>query len=205
VFVSKAAPESRIACGVFVLVALVACAEAPTPATRLVPVTETDAPVRWIGPVDVPLLQEPEETARGFAALDAVLSFWGRPGDRRGAGAPREHEAVLAGVLERSVRAAGLSAVSFHGTLEDLLFELRSGRPVIVGMAEDGGTSPVAHYEVVVGWDPAGRRLRSLDPVRGFVERPAARFLDEWESARQFTLVVFDPEATTMGTPSSNE
>ena len=204
-FDRSVAPVCKIACGAFVLVALVACAEAMPPATRLVPVTESDAPVRWVGPVDVPLLQEPEETARGFASLDAVLSFWGRPGGRSGLSAARAHEAVLAGDLERLVRAAGLSAVSFHGTLEDLLFELRSDRPVIVAMAEDGEASHAAHYEVVVGWDPAGRRLRSLDPLRGFVERPVTRFLDEWGSARQFTLVVFDPEATAMGTPSSNE
>jgi hypothetical protein len=45
-----------------------------------------------------------------------------------------------------------------------------------------------------VGCDPGARRLRNLDPARGFVERTYGGFEIEWQSAQQLTLVVFATE-----------
>jgi hypothetical protein len=153
-----------------------------------------------VGPENVPLVLERHESARSFAALGAVLAFWGRSSAIR---TSESHEAVLAGDLERSARAAGLSAVSFHGTIDDVVYELSAGRPVIVGVARSDGAEP-PHYEVVVGWDPVGRRLRSLDPARGFIERTSAGFQDEWQVARRLTLVVFESEPATGMLSSSD-
>jgi len=46
--------------------------------------------------------------------------------------------------------------------------------------------------------DPAARRLRNLDPARGFIERTFSGFESEWQLAKQLTLVVFaaEPPAT---------
>jgi hypothetical protein len=192
-----------IAVGVLASSALSGCAS-ETPATRLVASIEADAPVRWIGPANVPLIVAADEHGRSFAALDAVLAYWGRSNGaaRRLARAPSD--AVLAGDLERAARAVGLSTVSFHGALEDVVYELRAGRPVIVAMAPtDAAPAGASHYEVVVAWDPAGHRLRSLDPARGFVERTAADFQDDWRAARGLILVVFESEQA-MGTISSS-
>ena len=105
---------------------------------------------------------------------------------------------LLAGDLQRFARAAGLDAVAFHGTLDDVVYELAHGRPVLVGVADPTGARERPHYEVVVGWDPAARRLRNLDPARGFIERTFSGFESEWQLAKQLTLVVFaaEPPAT---------
>jgi hypothetical protein len=156
----------------------------------------TEVTSRWVGPTRVPLVLEPNERARDLAALRAVLAFWGRSpervsGDHVHGRAPEEP--LLSGDLERVARAAGLSTVAFHGTLDDVVYELTSGRPVIVGVAA-AATGERPHYEVVVACDPDARRLRSLDPARGFVERTYLGFQDEWIPARQLTLVLFEPE-----------
>jgi len=140
----------------------------------------------------------PGAAERDLAALSAVFAFWGRPTVNSAAHASfeiRNDEPLLAGDLERFARAAGLTAFAFHGTLEDVVYELQEGRPVIVGVAGAKSGRDRPHYEVVVGWDPAARRLRNLDPARGFIERSYSGFEREWQLANQLTLVVFAAES----------
>ena len=147
---------------------------------------------RWVGPTRVPLVLEANATERDLAALSAVFAFWGRPTvTSNSAPSTRKDEPLLAGDVQRFARAAGLDAVAFHGTLEDVVYELTHGRPVLVSVASATGAP---HYEVVVGWDPAARRVRNLDPARGFIERPFSGFQSEWQLAKQLILVVFATE-----------
>jgi hypothetical protein len=178
----------------FCLSALGACAP-----TARQPYAAEDAraslDARWVGPRRVPLVLETDVTERDLAALSAVFAFWGRPALTIAAATPiasRNEEPLLAGDLERFARAAGLTAFAFHGTLEDVLYELKQGRPVLVGVADSERERP--HYEVVVGWDPAAGSLRNLDPARGFIERTASGFESEWQLAKQLTVVVFATE-----------
>ncbi|HEX4339487.1 MAG TPA: hypothetical protein VH062_26455 [Polyangiaceae bacterium] len=161
---------------------------------------------RWVGPEHVPLVLEHDEAARDLAALNAVVAFWGlRANPVDGAVLPgsdtTNRDTLLAGDLERSARAAGLTAFAFHGTLDDVVFELRAGRPVIVGVSGGGATGDRPHFEVVVACDPDARRLRNLDPARGIVERTYSSFEDDWEAARQLTLVLFASDGTAMTPP----
>jgi hypothetical protein len=145
---------------------------------------------------------EPDAAERDLAALKAVFSFWGLPASVAVAPAG-EREPMLAGDMERFARAAGLNAFAFHGTLEDIVYELRAGRPVIVGVTNAGSSVEHHHFEVVVACDPESRRLKSLDPARGFVERTYSRFEDAWQAARQLTLVLFAPEGVAETASSS--
>ena len=159
-----------------------------------------------MGPDNMPLVLEPNERARDLAALNAVFSFWGRPASAVPASSHSSSvsrtEPLLAGDSERFARAAGLTAVAFHGTLEDVVYELRAGRPVLVGVTDATQSTGHHHLEVVVGCNPRARRLKNLDPARGMVERTYASFQDEWERARQLTLVMFVADEAT-GNPSS--
>jgi hypothetical protein len=165
------------------------------------------ADARWVGPASVPLLLEPDEGARDLAALHAVFAFWRRPATVVPAvslpgSSVAAREPLLAGDMERFARAAGLTAFAFHGTLDDVVFELRAGRPVLVGIGDGGETVDHQHFEVVVACDTDARRLRSLDPARGFVERTYGGFEDDWQAAHQLTLVMFATDGAT-DTPSS--
>ncbi len=141
--------------------------------------------------------------SRDLAALRAVFSFWGRSAraiatafEAVAPGAEPD-EPLLAGDVERFARAAGLTAFAFHGTLEDIVYELHAGRPVIVGVTDEADPARRRHFEVVVACDPDARRLRMLDPARGVVERSYSGFQDEWQAAEQLTLVMFASDAAT--------
>jgi hypothetical protein len=158
---------------------------------------------RWVGPTDVPIVVASTNGSRDLAVLRAVFSFWGRSARAIAAAfeavTPRAEpdQPLLAGDLERFARAAGLTAFAFHGTFEDVVFELRAGRPVIVGIVDEGDAGERRHFEVVLACEPAARRLRSLDPARGVVERSYNGFQDEWQAAAQVTLVMFASDAAT--------
>jgi hypothetical protein len=169
--------------------------------------TASAAPTRWVGPAEVPIVVEVNGASPDLAALDAVFSFWGRSARIAAAAVDAEFltepaEPLLAGDVARLARAAGLTAVAFHGTLEDVVYELQAGRPVIVGVTGPKERTERRHFEVVVACDPSARRLRSFDPARGVVERSYSGFQDEWQAAQQLTLVMFASDEAT-GTLSS--
>lgn len=164
--------------------------------------TASVAARRWVGPAHVPIVIETNAASRDLAALHAVFSFWGRSArfaasmvDAALLGEPAEP--LLAGDVARLARAAGLTAVAFHGTLEDVVYELQAGRPVIVGVIDTKDPTERRHFEVVVACDPSARRLRSFDPARGVVERSYSGFQDEWQAAQQLTLVMIASDETT--------
>jgi hypothetical protein len=197
---------ARRSAAAFWLSALGACAPTAGQEPRSAVDPSEALGARWVGPTRVPLVLESNLAERDLAALSAVFAFWGRPtvgstADR--SLAARNGEPLLAGDLQRFARAAGLNAFAFRGTLEDVVYELQQGRPVLVGVADAKRGRERPHYEVVVGWDPAGRRLRNLDPARGFVERSFSGFESDWQLANQLTLVVFAPEPPTTLDPST--
>jgi hypothetical protein len=159
------------------------------------------APARWVGPARVPIVTDASAVSRDLAALYAVFSFWGRSVHAAvaavGSAFPEPTEPLLAGDVERLARAAGLTAVAFHGTLEDVVYELQAGRPVIVGVTGASDRADRRHFEVVVACDQNARRLRSFDPARGVVERSYSGFQDEWQAAQQLTLVMFASDEAT--------
>ena len=78
-------------------------------------------PARWVGPAKVPMIVEGDAASRDLAALYAVFSFWGRSATPAAADSVRAEpgEPLLAGDMERLARAAGLTALTFHGTMEE--------------------------------------------------------------------------------------
>lgn len=62
---------------------------------------------------------------------------------------------------------------------------------LIVGLARSAGRTAIGHYEVVIGYHPARRRILTLDPAAGWRESSFEAFAAEWAGAQQLALVVF--------------
>ena len=146
----------------------------------------------WIAARGVPLVRQRSESDCGAAALAMVLAFWtGEPGEAIArALRPAPEDGITAGRLRAEARARGLAAFLVRGELADLERELRAGRPVLVGVVKPRRRGAVTHYEVVVGLDPAGRRILTLDPAAGWRQNSLDGFLAEWRPAEQLALVI---------------
>jgi hypothetical protein len=100
-----------------------------------------------------------------------------------------------------SLQAEIVAAVRRHGAvpfviepgLEALLAEVRHGRPVLVLQNLGLPAVPVWHYAVVVGFDPAANRILLRSGRERRQQVSTRRFLQTWESAGRWGLVVLRP------------
>jgi ABC-type bacteriocin/lantibiotic exporter with double-glycine peptidase domain len=142
----------------------------------------------------------------GAAALSMVLTFWGRAVEagriRSDLLAPRER-GIRARVLRDYARREGMNAFIIQGRHDDLVKELGSNRPVIVGLGKAGLLSVFPHYEVVVGINPAARWVLSFDPAKGFRTVAWEMFRREWEASGFVGLVMF-PDEKLLGDDVAN-
>jgi ABC-type bacteriocin/lantibiotic exporter with double-glycine peptidase domain len=149
----------------------------------------------WIR-VEVPLVRQSGKSDCGAAALASVLAYHGRGSsltviEQRLGDSKR---GVRASQLSEYARAQGLAAFTLFATMDDLRYELDQGRPVIVGVAKPySGQRALTHYQVVIGYEPRGKRLLALDPADGVREYPMDGFLREWDATRRVAIVVMEP------------
>lgn len=97
-------------------------------------------------------------------------------------------------MLRDYARREGMSAFIIQGRHDDLVKELGSNRPVIVGLGKAGLWSVFPHYEVVVGINPAARWVLSFDPSNGFRTVVWEEFRREWETSGFVGIVIFPDE-----------
>jgi ABC-type bacteriocin/lantibiotic exporter with double-glycine peptidase domain len=147
----------------------------------------------WIAVNGVPVSRQTGESDSGIAALTMIFGYWGIDEwsrDRVATACPViAHHGNRARDLRACAREAGLDAHLVHGAWEDLVHELRAGRPVIVGLVKSYRKGPMMHYEVVVAVHPHQHRIVTLDPAHGWRENTAHAFLVEWEASTGLLLV----------------
>ena len=91
-------------------------------------------------------------------------------------------------------RSLGLQAFVFFGTMDDVKHELEHGRPVIVGLGKKVVTGKaLAHYQVVVGYEPNRELVMMLDPGQGWQVDTVKGFATEWARSGGVTIVTFLP------------
>jgi len=132
----------------------------------------------------------------GPTALAMVLRYWDAAFDVRPLLDAPADVRVSAASLRDTARAAGFSAFVVQGTVDDLVHEIKAGRPVILGMAKPTATGPIAHYEVLIGFHPASGRVALLDPAVGPRQASYRDLLEEWTPTGSVLLAVLPRRAT---------
>lgn len=154
----------------------------------------------WVLVPNFPSVKQSSSHDCGAAALAAVLGYWGRPTtpERVAEAEGRKNQRLRAADLERHAKSVGLSAFVIYGTMADVLYEVRRGRPVIVGVGKPyGENKAIAHYEVVVGYEPKQERVLLFDPAKGFQTNSYEGFATEWAASKGVTIVTFLSESKT--------
>jgi len=126
----------------------------------------------------------------GPTALAMVLRYWDPTFDVNPLLQAPLDERVSAANLRDRARAAGFSAFVVQGTVDDLVHEIKAGRPAILGVAKPTATGPIAHYEVLVGFHPATGRVALLDPAVGPRQTSYRDLLEEWTPTGSVLLAV---------------
>jgi predicted double-glycine peptidase len=153
---------------------------------------------RWLSPqavvLKLPLVGQEELHACGLSSVKVLCAYYGRD-------IPKEQEAELArlmrerkglsgGELRSALESMSFEAVVFSGALDrsftGLYRHIDRGRPVIVMTSPDGRAH---HYELFMGYDEERANVVLLDPRRGGVILPRARFERLWERAKRFALL----------------
>ncbi len=155
---------------------------------------EVAADPGWLVVENVPLIRQRSDADCGSAAAAMVLAHWSAPTTVAELDAHDPFAAAhgwRAGQLRALLRARGFDAFVISGRLEDLAHEIRQGRPVVVGVVKRyGNDRAIAHYQVVIGVNPARGRILTLDPADGWRENTLEGFDSEWGLSDRTTLVV---------------
>jgi ABC-type bacteriocin/lantibiotic exporter with double-glycine peptidase domain len=182
-------PSSLLAVVVTAGVTLSACQTGRGRVVSPADITERDG---WLLVGGVPFVKQRSERDCGAAAAAMVLRYWGVPASATDAAAPLAGERGLkASELRELVRARGLDAFLVRGEPADLRAEIERRRPLIVGLVARARGTAIGHYEVVIGFHHARRRILTLDPAAGWRESSFEEFAAEWAGAQQLALVVF--------------
>jgi ABC-type bacteriocin/lantibiotic exporter with double-glycine peptidase domain len=157
----------------------------------------------WVLVKGVPFVAQRRDDDCGAAALAMALRYHHVPvseADILAQASPHDG-GITAGQLRDVARTRGTQAFVIAGTWDDLEYQLRWGRPVVVGLMKPhlGGRS-LAHFEVVVGFNRVRREVRSLDPARGPRENSVDGFAAEWAPAGSVMLVII-PDAPVGDLP----
>ncbi len=161
---------------------------------RAVSLADIDREPGWVVVRGVPVVPQQSAHDCGAAALAMVLAHWGIPDAapeiRRVASDGAEGRAS-AGSLRRFARDKGLRAFLISGGAADLEHEVGAQRPVLVGLVQRyAGNKALSHYEVVIGYNAATRRVLLLDPGHGPRVDELDAFDREWRPTGRLTLVV---------------
>jgi ABC-type bacteriocin/lantibiotic exporter with double-glycine peptidase domain len=171
---------------------LAACSTYRGTARDTTPAQLTSEP-GWLLVRDVPYAAQETEVECGAAAIGMVVAYWTGQ-DARSAFShfrPVGERGIAAGKLRDYARDRGLAAFVIEGKPDDLVRELKAGRPVLVGLSKPQSKDRVLdHYEVVVGIHKDTKRIATLDPAEGWRENSLEGFFREWQIAGYVAIVV---------------
>lgn len=169
---------------------LVACASAGYTRQAQPPVEAKN----WIVAPHMRFVAQKNETDCGWAVLDALKQRWAVERTLAHGGSSKSAQqgaatSLTAGQLKRLLEDAGLRAFVVAGTWEDLVLELRAGRPVVVGTYRVKDDVALGHYQVVAGVSRSGDQLLLMDPARGWHTQGFAAFDKLWSLSKRVAIV----------------
>jgi ABC-type bacteriocin/lantibiotic exporter with double-glycine peptidase domain len=155
----------------------------------------------WLYVEGVPELRQAHELDCGPTALAMVLGYYSAGNQERVLGELSAEQRASVAELRDLAKRYGFNAFIVQGKPEDLVYELRNHRPVIVGMAKPTTSGAVTHYEVVVGVNKDSQRIATLDPAVGLRQNSFTGFLSEWQATERVLLVVI-PKGKNAAPPA---
>jgi len=198
--------NGRPTCAALALVGLTGCAAYSGGARSVDPATLTSGP-GWVSAAPTPVLRQEGEYDCGAASLAMVAGRWHLPlsVDAAHAALPESTpQGTRLGDLRDAARAHGLAAFAIAGDRDTVVYELRAGRPVILGLLLPYGPNEVkSHYEVVVGAHLEDGLFLTIDPASGAKVRSWAALDAEWHPAGRPALVVLGPSQLIASRPRS--
>lgn len=153
----------------------------------------------WVRVEGVPELHQKHELDCGPTALAMVLGYHGGASKETLLAELPEAQRSVVTQLRDVAKKHGFESYVMEGKPEDLVYELKHGRPVIVGVAKPTLKDAVAHYEVVVGLHRESQRVATIDPAVGLRQNTFNGFLTEWQGAGRVLLVVIPKGAKPSG------
>jgi len=159
--------------------------------------------------LDVPFVKQ-EKQGCGAASIAMVMQYWlrqqGKPDAVAGSPADataiqralysKEGHGIFAADLTSYFEQAGFQTFAFRGEWADLKQHLEKGRPLIVALQPDAGSSAM-HYVVVTGLDWENHLVLLNDPAqRKLLKEDRSHFEREWSAAGKWTLLALpQPES----------
>jgi len=148
--------------------------------------------------LDVPFVSQTKDGC-GAASIAMVMQYW-----ERQQGKPARSEAepaailralfsqsahgIYASAMARYLQANGFRAFAFPGDWMDIQHQLNFGRPLIVALKPDSGSS--LHYVVVAGLDEPQQLVLVNDPAqRKLLKEDQSQFEREWKAAGNWALL----------------
>ncbi len=173
-------------CIVMIAAVLASCSNA---ATTHYPLSESAVLL------EVPVIRQDQLFDCGMAAVSALCAYHGVEPEAAAsadlAALAEASQGLSGGEVRAFLEAQGFETLLFRGTLDHsetgALRHLDAGRPLLVMISFDAGE--LFHYCLLVGYDPGMDTVHLLDPRRGLVLLPTARFEQVWRPAERFSLI----------------
>jgi ABC-type bacteriocin/lantibiotic exporter with double-glycine peptidase domain len=155
--------------------------------------------------LDVPYVKQSEDGC-GSAAISMLLEYWNAHGALVGSQRAdstaiqkqlysRKARGIHASDMESYLKQSGFRVFPLNGDWQDLLEQLKQGRPLIATIQPGSNKTPL-HYVVVTGIDWQSGAVFINDPARGKLLRiRRADFEREWRPSRNWMLLVLPEKA----------
>jgi len=156
--------------------------------------------------LDVPYVKQGEDGC-GSAAISMLLEYWiahgaGVDSQRADAAAiqkrlySRKVRGIRASDMQSYLRESGFRVFPLNGDWNDLLEQLKLGRPLIASLQPGNARTPL-HYVVVTGIDWQNGAVFLNDPARGKLLRVAREdFEKQWRPNRNWMLLALPEKAS---------
>jgi ABC-type bacteriocin/lantibiotic exporter with double-glycine peptidase domain len=156
--------------------------------------------------LDVPYVKQAEDGC-GSAAISMLLQYWTAHGahidSQRADSAAiqkllysRKAHGIRASDMESYLKESGFRVFPLNGDWEDLLEQLKQGRPLIASLQPGSAKTPL-HYVVVTGIDWQNDAVFVNDPARGKLLRVAREdFEKQWLPNRNWMLLALPEKAS---------
>ncbi len=145
--------------------------------------------------LDLPVVRQTSPNLCGEVALEMLTRFYNVPltqeQENRLRKTAEQEKGLTGSILKGVLEEQGYFVAVFSGTLDrkvsGLYRHLDLGRPLIVMIEGDGADKN--HYVLAVGYDEGTEAVVLLDPARGEIAVPLARFRKLWTKVDHFTLL----------------